>query len=76
MLSREISGFPVLGGDPLVPEPWPKNPPPPGESPPPSVPPPPAKFSPGGKIPPSWIGQGGMEGDSLQSATKCLGIAL
>ena len=33
------AGFPVLGGDPLVPEPWPKNPPPPGESPPPSVPP-------------------------------------
>ena len=43
----------------------------------PPISPPPAKFSPGGKIPPHHgSARGGMEGDSLQSATKCLGIAL
>ena len=34
-----------------------------------------AKFSPGGKIPLQHGSARGMEGNSLQSATKCLGIA-
>ena len=38
--------------------------------------PPPARKTLGGKKKLSWVGQGGMEVDSLQSATKRLGIAL
>ena len=46
-----LTGFSVLGGDPLDPEASPKNPPPDEFSPPPSVPPQ-SNFVQGVKIPP------------------------